>query len=75
MHRALNTEGIAFISLKYGDFEGWRKGRYFCDYTPQKFADTGFEDLGFTLIYQGESRDQRPGRDHERWLNLILAKS
>ena len=37
MIKALKREGIIYISFKYGDFEGERNGRYFTDFTEEKF--------------------------------------
>ena len=35
---ALKKEGIAYLSFKYGTFEGERRGRYFLDMTEEAFA-------------------------------------
>lgn len=74
IHRALAQGGIVFVSVKKGDFEGLRGGRWFCDYTLDKLAKTGYQDAGLNLIYSGESLDKRPGRETEVWLNVILKK-
>lgn len=74
LHQALKPGGIIFISLKKGDFEGERNGRFFCDYTLAKFEETKFREVGFELLSHSESADKRPGRAAEKWLNLLLKK-
>ena len=39
MHRALKKNGIIYTSFKYGTFEGERNGRYFTDFTEEKFNE------------------------------------
>lgn len=74
IHKALIKGGIVFASVKKGEFEGLRGGRWFCDYTLDKLNKTGFQDTGLVIIYSGESLDKRPGRETEVWLNVILQK-
>ena len=72
MINALKPGGIIYTSFKYGTFEGERNGRRFTDFTEETFAAflRHFPDL--TLADQWISRDARPGRAEEQWLNLIL---
>ncbi len=37
IYKALKPGGHLFLSLKYGDKEEFRNGRFFCDYTEAKF--------------------------------------
>lgn len=74
LYKALKTNGIIFMSLKKGEFEGLRGDRYFCDYTLDKFEKTGYRDIGFVLLSYSESYDKRVGRNEELWINLILQK-
>ena len=74
MIRALHQDGIIYTSFKYGEYEGERNGRYFTDFTIESFKefiadydDVIIEDYWF-------SGDVRPGREEEKWLNLILRK-
>jgi hypothetical protein len=39
MVKALKKDGIIYTSFKYGDFEGERNGRYFTDFTEEKFNE------------------------------------
>ena len=72
---ALRKNGMIYASFKYGSFEGERNGRYFTDFTETDFAE--FVGRFSELIIQEMwiSRDVRPGRGEERWLNTILQKS
>ena len=72
--RALKNNGVLYTSFKYGTFSGDRNGRYFTDLTEESFKELlantpelAIEDLTITT-------DVRPGRNEERWLNVILRK-
>jgi SAM-dependent methyltransferase len=72
MSLALKDNGIIYTSFKYGDFEGMRNGRYFTDFTLESFKGflKGIPSLNISEHWI--SQDVRPGREDERWLNLIL---
>lgn len=72
---ALNSNGIAYVSFKYGTFEGERNGRYFTDMTEAAFSEVLDDVCGFKIDEVWITGDVRPGRGDERWLNVILRKS
>lgn len=74
MSRALKQNGILYLSFKYGDFEGERRGRYFTDMTEERLSGvlTGIPELN--VEKQWITNDGRVGRGDERWLNTILRK-
>ena len=74
MAMALKPNGVIYISFKYGTFEGKRNGRYFTDMTEAAFADFLQDIEGLTTEEQWLTSDVRPGREDEKWLNLILRK-
>lgn len=71
---ALKKEGILYASFKYGDFEGMRNGRYFIDLEEGKLQKILQETNVFELKEKWISTDIRPGRDEEKWMNIILIK-
>ena len=73
--RALKKEGILYASFKYGDFEGMRNGRYFIDMTEDKLQRILQETDVFQIKEKWISSDVRPGRDDEKWMNMILVKT
>ena len=75
MYRALKSNGIAYVSFKYGTFEGERNGRYFIDMTEDTFVKVLEEIGGFAVEEEWITGDVRPGRGDERWLNVILRKN
>jgi SAM-dependent methyltransferase len=75
LYSAMKYDGVLFISLKKGDFEGWRNGRYFCDYTFEKFKKTNFKFIGFSLLNYYESLDKRDGCNEKVWINITLKKN
>ena len=75
MAAALKANGVVYTSFKYGDFEGERNGRYFVDFTLETFVEYMQEVLELQIEEYWITRDVRPGRGEEKWLNLILRKS
>lgn len=74
MERALVPHGIAYTSFKYGIGEGVRNGRFFTDMTEEKIAGLMNETDVFKIEEIWVTSDVRPGREVEKWLNLILRK-
>ena len=74
MVRAVKNKGYIYLSFKYGEYEGFRKGRFFTDFTQEGFGEfiKNFPEL--VTDEQWVSADVRPGRGEEKWLNLILKK-
>lgn len=70
---ALKENGIVYTSFKYGVDSCERNGRYFTDFTSETFHDF-MQKIPFTLVEEWQSSDIRPGRENEKWLNLILRK-
>ena len=61
-------------TFKYGNFEGERNERYFTDFTIETFSDFIKEVPEIYIEEKWISTDVRPGRNKEKWLNLILRK-
>ena len=72
---ALRKNGILYASFKYGSFEGERNGRHFTDFTEASFAEFAGGVHKLVIQEMWISRDVRPERGEERWLNTILQKS
>ena len=72
MEQALHNGGIIYTSFKYGNFSGMRNGRFFTDFTEDTFK--GYVSEGKQLVIEKMwiTRDVRPGRQDEKWLNVIL---
>ncbi len=72
MIMAVKPGGYIYSSFKYGEFEGYRNGRYFTDFTLESFHEfiKTFPEL--TVTEEWTSSDVRPGRQDEKWLNIIL---
>ena len=72
MERALHSDGIIYTSFKYGDFSGMRNGRFFTDFTENSFREfiSDVKELSTEKLWV--TSDVRPGRQDEKWLNMIL---
>ena len=71
---ALKDNGFIYTSFKYGTFEGERNGRYFTDMTEESLSALLNKTTGFVIEEQWITSDVRPGREEEKWLNVILRK-
>ena len=71
---ALRSGGCFYMSFKKGDFSGVRKGRFFTDLTEERLSDL----LGQVRELKTDSlfltRDVRPGRGSEEWINVLVIK-
>ena len=74
MSVALKSEGIVYTSFKYGEFEGWRNGRYFTDFTEETFAEFVKNIRTLDVEECWITNDVRLDKGEEKWLNLILRK-
>lgn len=75
MKQALKSGGFIYMSFKYGTFEGVRNGRYFTDFTEYDFREFIDTIDGLCIYESWTTNDIRPGREDERWLNLLLKKA
>ncbi len=73
--KSLKINGILYCSFKYGDFEGYRNGRYFTDLTEQSLNDIIIKIDNIKLKEILVSNDVRKGREKEKWLNIFIAKT
>ncbi|MDE7282382.1 MAG: methyltransferase domain-containing protein [Lachnospiraceae bacterium] len=74
MTDAIKNGGVIYTSFKYGEFEGYRNGRYFTYHTEESFRKI-IEDIPKLAIERlWISDDVRTERREEQWLNLILRK-
>lgn len=71
---ALKDNGLMYTSFKYGEFEGFRNGRYFIDMTEEKLEKLLEETESFVIEEMWITSDVRPERGEEKWLNLFLRK-
>ena len=74
LQKALTTNGVLYMSFKYGSFAGMRNGRYFADWN-EKMAEKLLDSVnGWELVDMWQSQDVRKERGAD-WLNILLRKS
>lgn len=71
---ALKADGVLYTSFKYGEYEGIRNGRYFTDFTKRSLELLITEIPSFQIIEIWLTQDVRPGREEERWINLLARR-
>ena len=72
-HKALRKDGVLYASFKYGENSYEKDGRSFTCFTKDKFLNL-IDGLDFYYRATFETGDVRPGRENEKWLNVILKK-
>ena len=72
---ALKPGGILYASFKYGTGEVTRDGRFFNNYKETDLATLLTPSTHLTLLEYQITRDVRPDRSNEHWLNFIAQKS
>lgn len=70
---ALKLGGIVYASFKYGEGTKMRGDRVFSDFT-EKSVIPLFENAGFVIVSNEVGTDSRPGREDEKWVNVIGVK-
>ena len=71
---ALKPGSVLYSSFKYGDFEGIRRGRYFTDLTEDSLAGLMAEVPSLQIVETWITNDVRPGREEERWINILARR-
>ncbi|OJV62565.1 MAG: hypothetical protein BGO41_15535 [Clostridiales bacterium 38-18] len=73
-NEALVTNGVMYISFKYGKEELIRHGRFFNDFDEAKFKALYAQIEGFELTEMWQTQDARHDHGEQFWLNVILTK-
>ena len=70
LHNALKENGALYASFKYGEGTTLRGERKFSDFTEKSIVPL-FETAGFEIVSNVVGSDSRPGRESEKWVNVI----
>lgn len=73
--QALRPGGILYMSFKYGRHEEMRNGRFFNDMDESKLRTWLNRQSDLNLLDVWKTRDVRPDRQSEQWLNVIVKRS
>ena len=71
---SLKPGGVLYASFKYGSDERISGGRFFNNYTERDLGSLLTEETQLTLLEYRITRDVRPERAGERWLNFTAKK-
>lgn len=71
---ALKINGIFYMSVKYGDFEGFINERYFTEYKVHHLKNVIHREPRFRIIDIWKSDDIRKDRTDAQWLNVLIKK-
>lgn len=70
LHNALKENGALYASFKYGEGTTFRGERKFSDFTEKSIVSL-FETAVFEIVSNIVGSDSRPGRESEKWVNVI----
>lgn len=74
MLRALKSEGVIYMSFKYGDSDREKDGREFTDLNEQQAQELISQFEQVSLVDQWVTVDKRQDRE-KQWLNLLWKKN
>lgn len=74
MADALKPHGCFYLSYKYGTYSGERRGRYFTDMNELTIREMIADIPNLELEEIRLTRDVRPERNNEKWLNVFCKK-
>ena len=74
IEKALNAGGILYASFKYGSDEGFRKERYFTDFTEESLKAFWDSVTSMRIFDLWITEDVRPDRKDEKWINLLARR-
>jgi 2-polyprenyl-3-methyl-5-hydroxy-6-metoxy-1,4-benzoquinol methylase len=72
LSNALKEQGVLYLSYKYGDSEEERDGRHFSNYTEDSFTLLIDKCTSLQVVEMWTTKDARPERQEELWLNVLL---
>ena len=71
---ALKHGGILYTSFKYGHDEVFKNGRLFSNFDEASFNAVLSDQKQLNMVKFWKTSDVRPGREQEKWLNVLLKK-
>jgi SAM-dependent methyltransferase len=73
--KCLKPGGVLYMSFQYGEFAGFRNGRYYQDFTTKKMKDVISKYPELTILEIWKSSDVRSDREDVIWLNVLVKKN
>lgn len=74
IEKALKPGAVLYASFKYGTHEGMRNGRYFTDFTEETLHEFWKNACILKIFDLWITRDVRPERREEQWINLLAIR-
>ncbi len=72
--KALTEDGIFYLSMRLGDFEGFQGERYFSCYSEKELRSLVEGDGLFTVLKEWVTQDVRSGHSNIQWINILARK-
>ena len=74
LSKALKEDGVLYMSVKLGDFEGFMGERFLSYYTKHTVEDILNEVSLFDIVNIWETQDVRSNHSDTKWINVLLKK-
>lgn len=74
IREALVPQGIFYMSVKKGDFQGYRNERFFADFKKHELKDLFAKVRGFEILDIWQTEDVRSNKSEQAWLNVLAKK-
>lgn len=75
LSRSMKINGIMYISYPYGTGEHHRNGRFVVELNEDGFSELIEAHPELTVMRYWKTPDMRPGREKEKWLNILIRKT
>lgn len=72
--RALDEDGVFYLSMKLGDFEGFQGERYFSCYSEKELCSLLEADGFFQVVKEWVTNDVRSSHPETQWINVLARK-
>lgn len=72
--RGLKIDGVLYMSFRYGDFSGFRNGRYFNDFKTNELKGMLNKLNMIDIIDIWKSNDVRLDKENDLWMNVLIKK-
>lgn len=74
VYKALEEDGIFFLSMKLGDFEGFKGERYVTAFSEKELCSLLESEGLFKVEKEWVTKDMREGHSDSKWINVLARK-
>lgn len=72
--KALEEDGVFYLSMRLGDSDGFRGERYFNAFSERELCSLVESDRYFQVVKEWVSKDSRSNHPNTQWINILARK-